>query len=227
MSSKLCSRKHNSPLVKFWRDSTTALLNLSLSPRNWHVIWFGDTDYEKFQIHHGRPINHVVDLEKRLYTCQFWMLTGIPCIHACAALARVNKHPEDFCHKLITMESYKETYKYHINPIPGQTFWEQSQYNRLLAPSIKRKPGNLQTKRRKDFDEGTSSNKKAKPATTMKRQLRQFTYRYCLQKGHTKRGCEKKGAADAAQARNQPEDLPNYLLEEGHHHQLPLQHWTQ
>ncbi|RYR30790.1 hypothetical protein Ahy_B01g055556 [Arachis hypogaea] len=76
----------------------------------------------------------------------------------------MNKHPEDFCHKLITIESYKETYKYHINPIPGQAFWEQSQYNRPLAPPIKRKLGNLQTKRRKDSDEGTSSSKKAKPA---------------------------------------------------------------
>ncbi|RYR57145.1 hypothetical protein Ahy_A05g022886 [Arachis hypogaea] len=131
---------------------------------------------------HGRPTNHVVDLEKRLCTCQFWMLTGIPCIHACTALARVNKHPEDFCYKLITMESYKETYKYHINPIPGQAFWKQSQYNRPLAPPIKKKPGNLQTKRRKDSDENTSFSKKSKPCTAMKRQLRPFTCKYCLQK---------------------------------------------
>ncbi|RYR04146.1 hypothetical protein Ahy_B06g083731 [Arachis hypogaea] len=132
--------------------------------RHWHAIWSGDTGYEKFEVH-GRPTNHVVDLGKRLCTCQFWMLTGIPCVHACAALARVNKHPEDFCHKLITMESYKETYKYHINPIPGQAFWEQSQFNKPLAPPIKRKPGNLQTKRRKDSDEVSSSSKKSKPFT--------------------------------------------------------------
>ncbi|XP_016185901.1 uncharacterized protein LOC107627584 [Arachis ipaensis] len=167
--------------------------------RHWHAIWSGDTGYEKFEVH-GRPTNHVVDLGKRLCTCQFWMLTGIPCVHACAALARVNKHPEDFCHKLITMESYKETYKYHINPIPGQAFWEQSQFNKPLAPPIKRKPGNLQTKRRKDSDEVSSSSKKSKPVTALKRQLRPFTCKYCLQKGHTKRGCEKKRAADAAQA---------------------------
>ncbi|RYR57205.1 hypothetical protein Ahy_A05g022944 [Arachis hypogaea] len=95
-------------------------------------------------------------------------LVGISCVHAYAALARVNKHPEDFCHKLITIESYKETYKYHINPIPGQGFWEQSQLNRPLAPSIKRKPENLQIKRRNDSDEGTSSSKKSKPVTALK-----------------------------------------------------------
>ncbi|RYR38729.1 hypothetical protein Ahy_A09g043891 [Arachis hypogaea] len=68
--------------------------------RHWHAIWSGDTGYEKFEVH-GRPTNHVVDLGKRLCTCQFWMLTGIRCVHACAALARVNKHPEDFYHKSI------------------------------------------------------------------------------------------------------------------------------
>ncbi|XP_072058061.1 uncharacterized protein [Arachis hypogaea] len=76
--------------------------------RHWHAIWSGDTGYEKFEVH-GRPTNYVMDLGKRLCTCQFWMLTGIPCVYVCAALARVNKHPDDFCHKLITMEAYKET----------------------------------------------------------------------------------------------------------------------
>ncbi|RYR24996.1 hypothetical protein Ahy_B02g058621 [Arachis hypogaea] len=107
--------------------------------------------------------NHTCPREDRNRAANRNWVAGIPCVHACAALARVNKRPEDFYHKFITMESYKKTYKYHTNPIPGQAFWEQSQYNRPLAPPIKRKPGNLQTKRRKDSDEGTSSSKKSKP----------------------------------------------------------------
>ncbi|XP_016185297.1 uncharacterized protein LOC107626922 [Arachis ipaensis] len=67
--------------------------------KNWVPIWTGDEAYEKFEVH-GQPTNMVVDLGKRLCTCQLWMLTGIPCVHACAALARVNKRPEDFCHPL-------------------------------------------------------------------------------------------------------------------------------
>ncbi|RYR53953.1 hypothetical protein Ahy_A06g029202 [Arachis hypogaea] len=81
----------------------------------------------------------------------------------------------------------------------GRNF-EKGKDRRPLAPPIKRKPRNLQTKRRKDADEGTSSSKKSKPSSTMKRHLRQFTCKYCLQKGHTKRGCEKKRAFDAAVA---------------------------
>ncbi|RYQ92157.1 hypothetical protein Ahy_B09g098317 [Arachis hypogaea] len=62
------------------------------------------------------------------------MLTGILCVHACAAIDRVNKHSEDFCHKLLTIESYKATYSHHINPLPSQQLWERSENNRPLAP---------------------------------------------------------------------------------------------
>ncbi|XP_025678198.2 uncharacterized protein [Arachis hypogaea] len=43
--------------------------------KNWVPIWTGDEEYEKFEVH-GHPTNMVVDLGKRLCTCQFWMLTG-------------------------------------------------------------------------------------------------------------------------------------------------------
>ncbi|RYR73727.1 hypothetical protein Ahy_A02g008213 isoform B [Arachis hypogaea] len=33
---------------------------------------------------------------------------NISCVHACAALSRVNKLPKDFCHHLLTMESYRK-----------------------------------------------------------------------------------------------------------------------
>ncbi|RYR10979.1 hypothetical protein Ahy_B05g079470 [Arachis hypogaea] len=152
---------------------------------NSNPIWIGDQEYEKFEVY-GHPTNMVVDLGKRLCTCQFWMLTGIPCVHACAALARVNKRPEDFCHPLVTMDSYRKTYEHHINPLPGQSLWEKSVYNQPQAPNIKRKPGKLTTKRRKDADEA--------------RQLKPFTCTYCGIKGHTKKGCKKKRADELAAA---------------------------
>ncbi|XP_020981334.1 uncharacterized protein LOC110272927 [Arachis duranensis] len=162
-------------------------------------IWTGDEAYEKFEVH-GQPTNMVVDLGKRLCTCQFWMLTGIPCVHACAALARVNKRPEDFCHPLVTMDSYTKTYEHYINPLPGQSMWEKSAYSKPQAPNIKRKPGKLTNKRRKDADEGPSVNKKAKQTVTLKRQLKPFTCTYCGVKGHTKRGCKQKRADELAAA---------------------------
>ncbi|RYR76585.1 hypothetical protein Ahy_A01g001170 [Arachis hypogaea] len=38
-------------------------------------IWTRDNGYEKFEVQ-GHPANHVMDIGKRLCTCQFWMLTG-------------------------------------------------------------------------------------------------------------------------------------------------------
>ncbi|XP_057747864.1 uncharacterized protein LOC130967058 [Arachis stenosperma] len=167
--------------------------------KSWMPIWTGDDEYEKFEVH-GHPTNMVVDLGKRLCTCQFWMLTGMPCVHACAALARVNKRPEDFCHKWLTMDAYRDTYAHYINPLPGQSLWEKSDQNRPQAPKKKKKPGPVTKKRRKDADEGNEGSKKSKVTGTLKRQLKPFTCKYCLQKGHTKRGCPKKRAADITQA---------------------------
>ncbi|XP_020975852.1 uncharacterized protein LOC110270709 [Arachis ipaensis] len=144
--------------------------------------------------------------------CGCFLYAGIPCVHACAVLSRVNKPPEDFCHRLLTMESYRETYNYHINPIPGQPLWEHAEEcNRPHAPKIKRKPGKLQMKRRMDADEkGGGGSKKSKvdskPQSNngdnvhLKRQLGPFTCSFCGDKGHTKRGCKKKRACDAAAA---------------------------
>ncbi|RYR12861.1 hypothetical protein Ahy_B04g070169 [Arachis hypogaea] len=162
-------------------------------------IWTRDDEYEKFEVH-GHPTNMVVDLGKRLCTCQFWMLTGMPCVHACVAIARVNKRPEDFCHKWLTMDAYRDTYTHYINPLPGQSLWDKFEQNRPQAPKKKKKIGPLTKKRRKDADEDNEGSKKFKTTGTLKRQLKPFTCRYYLQKGHTKRGCPKKRAADVAQA---------------------------
>ncbi|XP_025692382.1 uncharacterized protein [Arachis hypogaea] len=137
---------------------------------------------------------------------------GMPCVHACVALARVNRKPEDFCHKWLTMDAYIDTYAHYINPLPGQHLWAKSESNRPQAPKAKKKTGPLTKKRRKNADEGGGGSKKTKSTGVLKRQLKPFTCRYCLQKGHIKRGCPKKRAADiaataaAAKAKSNPQE---------------------
>ncbi|RYR04892.1 hypothetical protein Ahy_B06g084696 [Arachis hypogaea] len=68
--------------------------------------------------------------------------------------SRVNKQLEDFCHRWLTIQSYMETYNYHIHPIPGQPLWEQADdCNRPHTPKIKKKLEKLKIKRRMDVDE--------------------------------------------------------------------------
>ncbi|MED6121475.1 hypothetical protein PIB30_030544 [Stylosanthes scabra] len=85
-------------------------------------------------------------------------------------------------------------------PIPCEPLWEKSQFNRPLAPPVKRKHGCLQKKRRKDKDEGPSGTKKQKDQTKMTRKYREFTCAYCGKKGRTKRSCihRKKDDAECA-----------------------------
>ncbi|MED6171945.1 hypothetical protein PIB30_045638, partial [Stylosanthes scabra] len=65
------------------------------------------------------------------------------------------------------------------------------------APKIKRKPGRLKTKRRKDVDEGPSGSKKAKNTTNLKQQYKEFTCAYSDVRSHTKRSCKHRKADDA------------------------------
>jgi len=81
-------------------------------------------------------------------------------VHACAALARVGRRPDEFCHQWLTMEAYNNTYAFYINPIPGQALWKKSPHNRPQAPKFKKKPGPLTKKRRKDADEEPSGGKR-------------------------------------------------------------------
>ncbi|MED6169312.1 hypothetical protein PIB30_020292 [Stylosanthes scabra] len=87
------------------------------------------------------------------------------------------------------MDAYRKTYHHAMYPIPGEPLWEKSEGNRPLAPPVKRKPGCLQKKRRKDKDEGTSRTKKQNDQTKMNRKYREFSCAYCGKKGHTKRSC--------------------------------------
>ncbi|XP_052109654.1 uncharacterized protein LOC110275608 [Arachis duranensis] len=167
--------------------------------QKWTPIWCGDDGYQRFEIH-GWPTNMAVDLSKSICTCRFWQITGMPCVHARAAISRINKNPEDFCHHWLTMEAYRATYMHSLNPIPGEELWEKSEYNRPQAPKTRRMPGNFKKKRRKDADEEPSSSKKSKTATKLKRIYKEFTCTYCGVKGHTKRSCAHRKADDIASA---------------------------
>ncbi|RYR05427.1 hypothetical protein Ahy_B06g085289 isoform A [Arachis hypogaea] len=141
----------------------------------------------------------VVDLGKAICTCGLWQLSGMPCVHACAAMARAGRQPEDFCHRWLTMDAYNDTYAFHINPIPGQKLWEKSLQNRPQPPKFRKMPGAPKKKRRKGVDEGPVGDKKQK-ITKMKRVYKEGSCRHCGGKGHDKRNCAKKKADDEAAA---------------------------
>ncbi|RYQ96499.1 hypothetical protein Ahy_B08g092259 [Arachis hypogaea] len=151
-----------------------------------HLVWCGNDGYHRFEIH-GWPTNMAVDY----LTWETDMHMQILADH------RLNENPEDYCHKWLTMDSYRETYKHSLNPIPGHT----SNVGEVSAPKIRRKPGPLKKKRRKDADEEPSGSKKSKrDATKLARKYKEFSCAYCGTKGHMKRSCSHRKADDIAAA---------------------------
>ncbi|XP_020967348.1 uncharacterized protein LOC110266726 [Arachis ipaensis] len=70
------------------------------------------------------PVKVSVDLGKATCSCRLWQLTGLPCRHACAALAYQNRRPEEYAHNWLTMGAYNAAYQCSMRPVPSQEFWE-------------------------------------------------------------------------------------------------------
>ncbi|XP_072081108.1 uncharacterized protein [Arachis hypogaea] len=128
-----------------------SLIKLS---RNWAPYWSGDAKEEVYEVQ-GWPTNMVVDL-------------GMPCMHAISAIQEKNdKRPEEYCHEWLTMEAYRRTYQFNVNPVKGQDLWEKTGSPAPVPPPIKPKPGRPTTNRRKDKAErptGTKTKMKRKYA---------------------------------------------------------------
>ncbi|XP_072052700.1 uncharacterized protein [Arachis hypogaea] len=158
----------------------------------WSPQWCGDDKEELFEVH-GWPTNMVVDLGKHTCTCRFWQLTGMACMHAISAIQDKNgKRTEEYCHELLTMEAYKRTYCFNVNPVKGQDLWEKTSSPAPVLLPIKPKPGRPTKKRRKDKGEQPVGS-----STNMKWKYNPIRCMYCGEVGHNKRSCAKKKKEDA------------------------------
>ncbi|KAG5586781.1 hypothetical protein H5410_047215, partial [Solanum commersonii] len=81
---------------------------------------------------------HTVYLRKRECSCRFWMLKGIPCAHALAALLHKQYNPHDFIHPCYSKERYLMTYSHFIQPMNNMPMWPESR-NPLVAPPVIKK----------------------------------------------------------------------------------------
>ncbi|RYR28024.1 hypothetical protein Ahy_B01g052125 [Arachis hypogaea] len=143
--------------------------------RNWFSQWSGDDKEVLYEVQ-GSPTNIVVDLGSRTCTCRFWQLTDMPCMHAIAAIQDKNdKRPEEYCHEWLTMDAYRRTYCFNVNPIKEQDLWEKTGSPALVPPPVKIKPGRPTMNTRKDKDEQPISSK-----TRMKRKYNPIRCLYCV-----------------------------------------------
>ena len=75
---------------------------------------------------------HTVCLRKRECSCRSWMLKGIPCAHALAAMLHKQYDPHDFIHPCYSKERYLMNYSHFIQPMNNMPMCPESKKILLL-----------------------------------------------------------------------------------------------
>ncbi|KAL0003893.1 hypothetical protein SO802_011454 [Lithocarpus litseifolius] len=93
-----------------------------------------------YEVDNGRE-RHVVDLTRKACSCRIWDLTGLPCKHGISAIVKNLEKVEDYVHPCYLKETFVETYKGIIQPMPGQSEWVETNQPALVAPHVYKPPG--------------------------------------------------------------------------------------
>ncbi len=124
-------------------------------------------------------IRHAVNLGQKTCTCRVWQVTGKPCSHALAFIAKLSREVcmDDFVHEYFSIERFKKAYAGVFNPITSKHMWPRVDLGyKIKKPKLRRKPGRPRVSRMKASDEA---------GTRKKRQCSE-----CHELGHTARYCQ-------------------------------------
>jgi hypothetical protein len=127
----------------------------------------------------------MVDLDAKHCTCRLWDLSGIPCVHAIAAINYIHKTPEGYIHPYFLKDTFLSCYETNIKPVNGSNMWEETPFLKPLPPVVRRMPGRPKTKRKKHRSEQTT-----KFSTSRVSVARTVRCHHCKQFGHNRRGCK-------------------------------------
>nr|KAJ0199702.1 hypothetical protein LSAT_V11C600310170 [Lactuca sativa] len=112
--------------------------------RYWDVIPSGEEEYEVKLAHEV----YAVHLESKTCGCRAWQLSGIPCVHAIAAILYLNGNVEDYVAVWFKTSMFGSCYRYPVKPINGANMWPDVLFDPILPP----RP----TVREGDVEEGIS-----------------------------------------------------------------------
>ncbi|CAI9260760.1 unnamed protein product [Lactuca saligna] len=147
--------------------------------RNWMVIPSGPL----LEVRNGYE-GYMVDLASWTCTCRLWVLSGLPCVHACAAINHTHQNLLDYVSDWFKKEKYHLAYSTSIVPLNGSNLWVKTPYDKLLPPKEHRMPGRPSVKRKRDQTE-----KKTKYSTVSGKGKIKKCHN-CLQEGHNARTCK-------------------------------------
>ncbi|XP_017416555.1 uncharacterized protein LOC108327351 [Vigna angularis] len=91
---------------------------------------------------------YVVNIDEYSCSCKKWSISGIPCVHALAAMRFLNLDGEDYIHVCFLTSTYEEMYSSIIYPINENNLWEVIEYPNVMPPSSRKLPGRPKKKMR-------------------------------------------------------------------------------
>jgi hypothetical protein len=122
---------------------------------------------------------HVVDLGQKTCSCRAWQVTGQPCSHALAFIAKQSRHVQmdDFVHEYFSVERFKKAYDGKFSPMTSKDSWTRLDLGYTIKkPKLRRKPGRPRKSMIKAYDE--AGTKKQRPCSK------------CHELGHTAKHCQ-------------------------------------
>lgn len=133
-------------------------------------------------------ITHAVNLNERTCSCRAWQISGKPCSHALAFIAKLSRqvHMGDFVDECFSVERFRKAYAGLFNPMTSKHLWPLVDVGyKIKKPKLRRKPGRPRVSRMKASDE-VGQRKKRKCSE-------------CHELGHTAKYCQ--GGLTASQKR--------------------------
>ncbi|XP_025685839.2 uncharacterized protein [Arachis hypogaea] len=159
------------------------LEDLMKDTKFWTAQWTGDNDRNVFEVQtHSKKVG--VNLGRHTCTCNMWQLTGIPCVHALAAIQKRCDRPELYVHPWLKMDAFRATYEHVMKPVNSEEYWVKTG---LLSPDppIIRRPAGRPTKKKRKADPVEDARDGTKGRRTFK-----VTCQKCGESGHNAKTCK-------------------------------------
>ena len=149
----------------------------------------------KFKVTVNR-FRHAVNLDEKTCSCRAWQVTGKPCSHALAFIAKISREVQmdEFVHEYFSIDRFRKAYASKFNPMISKDQWPHVDLGyQIKKPKMRRKPGRLRKSRIKPHDEVATTKKRKKCSE-------------CNELGHTTKTCQEGLTASQKRRQSTPQD---------------------
>nr|XP_016450490.1 PREDICTED: uncharacterized protein LOC107775285 [Nicotiana tabacum] len=123
------------------------------------IKWNGEYCYEVEDTSLRVILKHCVNMQTHTCTCMSWMLKGIPCAHAIAAMHFKNIEPINYISHWYHKFTYLKAYSTFIQHVPNMQMWPTSINPPIEPPPIKKMSDRPKKKRKREETEHPKSGK--------------------------------------------------------------------